>query len=155
MRLPRWVPALVLVLALVEVVLLVRFADAFGAGPTVAVLGASGVLALVVLIRLRRRRGERGLDLVSALLLLVPGLLSSLAGLLLLVPPVRATVRERWWAWLQRSGIVPDLPRHTVIPMQPLEQHDAPPGSGPTGGAPWLDGRGVEGGDRGRDQPGG
>jgi UPF0716 protein FxsA len=121
------VVAVVLVGALLEVALLVRFAEAAGPRWTFAVLVGSSLAGVVVLSRLGRRPGERALDLFSAALLLLPGLLSSAAGLVLLVPAVRRAVRARWWAWARRRGLIDSTGPATVIVMEPLERHDAPP----------------------------
>jgi UPF0716 family protein affecting phage T7 exclusion len=130
---PRLVLAGVLGFALVEVVVLIRFADRFGVGATVAVLTASALLGLVLLARLRSRTGGRGFDLAGGLLLLVPGLISSVLGLLLLTPVVRRAVRTRLWRWARRRGLINQTTRFetgtasdTVIVMEPLETSDEP-----------------------------
>ncbi len=125
-RLPRRLLAALLVFALAEVVVLVQFAARAGTGWTLAVLGGSGLLGLVLLSRLRSRPGSRGFDLLCGLLLLLPGLLSSLLGLVLLVPAVRRAVRARWLQWAREQGLVGGAGPRTVIVMEPLESHDEP-----------------------------
>ncbi|WP_369068963.1 FxsA family protein [Kineococcus terrestris] len=124
-RWPRVLPVAVLALLVLEVWLLVQLARVLdGLGVLVVLLG--GLLAgLLVLRRAGGRavravraaaaagraapaaQAERGvgdavlLGLAGALLVL-PGPLSTVAGLLLLLPPVRALVRRSSSAWVQR-----------------------------------------------------
>ena len=103
----------VLLYLVVEIVALVALGSAIGLGWTLLVLLAGSVLGLL----LARREGVRaaqalakalsdrkfahaeltdGLLIAGAgVLLFVPGLVTDLAGLLLLTPPVRALVRKR------------------------------------------------------------
>ncbi|MCW2716980.1 FxsA family protein [Pseudonocardia sp.] len=103
----------VLLYLVVEIVALVALGSAIGLGWTLLVLLASSLLGLM----LARREGVRaaqalaravtdrqvahveltdGLLVAGAgVLLFVPGLVTDVAGLLLLVPPVRAVVRRR------------------------------------------------------------
>ncbi len=113
MRRLRWVPLGVLLLGAVEFFALVGVAKLVGVP-----LAVIGVVALSVLgIVLLRREGLKGwrklraatnaggpagdevllsvAGLLAALLLLIPGYLTGLAGLLILVPPVRLLVRDR------------------------------------------------------------
>jgi UPF0716 protein FxsA len=105
-------PFVLLYLA-VEIVALVAVASWIGVGATVVVLLAGSVLGLVLArhegLRAARALAEAARDqrvahvemtdglLVAAggLLLLVPGLVSDVAGLLLLLPPTRSLVRRR------------------------------------------------------------
>lgn len=108
-------PLLILVLliagAALEVWVAVQAADLIGALPVVLLLLASAILGARVLSRgtvraWRRvadasRSGERvgrsvldaGLVVVAGVLLLLPGLVSGVLGLLVLTPPVRAVLR--------------------------------------------------------------
>jgi UPF0716 family protein affecting phage T7 exclusion len=104
------------------------------------VLTLSALLGLVMLARLRSRPGSRGFDLAGGLLLLVPGLISSVLGLLLLTPVVRRGVRARLWRWARRRGLIsettlaePGAASNTVIVMEPLESHDQPTNGRPAG----------------------
>ncbi len=103
----------VLLYLVVEIVALVALGSAIGLGWTLLVLLAGSVLGLW----LARREGVRAAQAVAealrqrrmahpemtdgmlvagaGVLLFVPGLVTDLAGLLLLVPPVRAVVRRR------------------------------------------------------------
>jgi UPF0716 protein FxsA len=105
--------AFVLLYLVIEIVALVALGSAIGLGWTLLVLLAGSVLGLW----LARREGVRAAQalaealnnrrvptaeltdgvLVAAagVLLFVPGLVTDVAGLLLLVPPVRALVRRR------------------------------------------------------------
>jgi UPF0716 family protein affecting phage T7 exclusion len=137
---PRWLLAAALGFVLVEVVVLIRFADRFGVGATAVVLTLSALLGLALFVRVRSRSGGRGFDLASGLLLLVPGLISSVLGLLLLTPVVRSVVRARLWRWARRRGLInettlsePGAASNTVIVMEPLESHDQPTNGGPAG----------------------
>jgi UPF0716 protein FxsA len=115
----------VLLYLVVEIVALVALASAIGLGPTLLVLLAGSLLGLVVarreFVRAVQAIAEAAaarrfahtevtdgmLVAVSGVLLFVPGLVTDLAGLLLLVPPVRRRVRDRLVAAAERR--VPDL----------------------------------------------
>jgi UPF0716 protein FxsA len=96
-----------LLVPVVEIAVAVAVARGIGAGPTVLLVLLGCVAGLWLLRReglgavrdLRDRRpgslapaaaADRALKVVAALLLVVPGLLTDVLGLLLLVPPVRA-----------------------------------------------------------------
>jgi UPF0716 protein FxsA len=70
--------------------------DAIGFGPAMLILLAA-TIAGVLVIRAAWRRRPRGADsallLTSGVLLLLPGYVSDVLGLILLLPPVRALVR--------------------------------------------------------------
>ena len=91
--------AFVLLYLVIEIVALVALGSAIGLGWTLLVLLAGSVLGLW----LARREGVRaaqaltdGLLVAAAgVLLFVPGLVTDLVGLLLLVPPIRSVVRRR------------------------------------------------------------
>ncbi|WP_210492324.1 FxsA family protein [Patulibacter sp. SYSU D01012] len=141
---PLLVLALLIVGAVVEVWVALRVSDLIGAAPTVLLLLASALLGGRVLTRgtvraWRRlqegaRRGERpgaalldaALVLVAGVLLLLPGLVSGAAGLLLLLPPVRAVLRPAI------GGL---LLRRVAMPLVLRGRGPAWPGAG-RGGAP-------------------
>jgi UPF0716 protein FxsA len=103
----------VLLYLVVEIVALVALASWIGVGWTLLVLLAGSVLGLWLArregLRAMRAMAEAARDrrvahvevtdgllvAVGGLLLLVPGLVTDLAGLLLLLPPTRALVRRR------------------------------------------------------------
>jgi UPF0716 protein FxsA len=110
LRRALWAAAAVLLLVpITEIIVAVVVAHWIGAGLTVLLILAASVVGLWVLRRagltaareLRRLRtgtvpgrevGDAGLWFVAGALLLVPGLLTDVAGLLLLLPPVRSLV---------------------------------------------------------------
>lgn len=98
-----------LLVPIVEIAFAVAVSHVLGGGPTVLLVLLGSVVGLWLLRReglgalrdLRSRRpgslapaaaADRALKVVAALLLVFPGLLTDAAGLLLLVPPVRAAV---------------------------------------------------------------
>jgi len=111
-RLRRYLPLGIVVWLVLEVWLLTRVAGAAG-GPTVFLLLVAGVVAGSVIIKRAGRRafqnlnealqrggspargGGNGLLMLGGLLLMIPGLVSDVAGLLLLLPPVQKAV-SRW-----------------------------------------------------------
>jgi UPF0716 protein FxsA len=116
----RRAPVLLLGIGLVEVVLLIRLAAAIGGWPTFAMVLASAVLGVVVLGLVPRRVGERGILVLAGVLLIVPGLLSSAAGLALLVPAVRRRTAGELRRWAERRGLVMTSPEVTVIKVDPI-----------------------------------
>jgi UPF0716 protein FxsA len=106
------VPLGLLLLAVAEIAVFVAVVHAIGAGWTLLLLVATTVLGLMLL----RREGIRGwrafraaaqagrppgrqvsnslVGLFGALLLAVPGLISSVVGLLLVLPPIRGLARR-------------------------------------------------------------
>ncbi|MEO3771111.1 FxsA family protein [Micromonospora sp. B9E7] len=107
----RFVPLALLLAVVLELVVFVGVGRALGFGVAVLLVFAASLLGLVLLRRegMRAWRGFRSaaaagqppggqvtdglVGLAGALLLAVPGLVSGLAGLLLLVPPVRRLAR--------------------------------------------------------------
>ncbi|GGW51184.1 membrane protein [Streptomyces lucensis JCM 4490] len=108
-RLRRFLPLGVAAWLVLEIWLLTVVADAAG-GPTVFLLLVAGLVAGSVVIKRAGRRafqslnealqrggspergGGNGLAMLGGLLLILPGLVSDVAGLLLLLPPVRKAV---------------------------------------------------------------
>ena len=107
-------------LPLAEILVLIAVADQIGIGWTVLALVAAAVLGVLVIrvlgaaslaaLRdaLARREPPAGplfrgaCVLIAGVLLIVPGFLSDILALLLLIPPVRATLIGALWR--QRSG---------------------------------------------------
>ncbi|MCJ1681013.1 FxsA family protein [Streptomyces sp. APSN-46.1] len=122
----RFLPLAVAAWAILELWLLSLVADAAG-GLTVAALLAGGMALGVVVIKRAGRRAFKnltdtfqqaqqgvrptpqqqgsgnGLTMLAGLLLILPGLLSDLAGLLCLLPPVRAWIGRRAARSLERK----------------------------------------------------
>ncbi|MFC4149795.1 FxsA family protein [Micromonospora mangrovi] len=111
-RVLRFVPPALLLLAVLELAVFVLVGRGIGYGAAVLLMFAASLLGLVLLRRegMRAWRGFRAalesrqppgrqvtdglVGLVGALLLALPGLVSGLVGLLLLVPPVRRLARS-------------------------------------------------------------
>lgn len=106
-----------------EIVLLIVAADQFGVGWTLLALGASALVGMIVIRvlgaislaelqrALQRREPPAGAlirgacALLAGLLLILPGFLSDLVALLLLIPPVRAAaIRAIWRRWPGARG---------------------------------------------------
>lgn len=110
-----------IVVPIVELSVLIELGRLIHFWPTLALIFTTGIVGawlarlqgrrVLVAIRQRLSRGELpGDDLVDGLLILIagvvlvtPGLLTDLTGLLLLVPPVRAVARKRLKAWFKRK----------------------------------------------------
>lgn len=130
----------VLLYLVVEIVALVALGSWIGVGATLLVLLAGSVLGLL----LARREGVRAAQAFSAavrerrvahaeltdgmlvaaagVLLFVPGLVTDLAGLLLLVPPVRKLVRNRLVRAAERAN--PGLQRARIYSDGPIVDGD-------------------------------
>ena len=107
-----WLPVGLLLLAVAEIAAFVAVVHAVGAGWAVLILAAASLLGLALL----RREGIRGwrafraaaeagrppgkqvsnslVGLLGALLLALPGFITAVAGLLLVIPPVRGLARR-------------------------------------------------------------
>jgi UPF0716 protein FxsA len=107
-----WLPVGLLLLAVAEIAAFVAVVHAIGAGWAVLILAATSLLGLALL----RREGIRGwrafraaaeagrppgtqvsnslVGLLGALLLALPGFITAVAGLLLVIPPVRGLARR-------------------------------------------------------------
>ena len=147
------------VLPLVELSLLLRIGEWLGAGPTIGLVIATGVVGAW----LARREGARtwgrvqadvaggrmpGEELLHALLIFIagvvlvtPGVLTDLAGLLLLVRPAREVVAGRIRKRLagrmqfQTMGFGAGTPDRATYPGAPRSGGDAEPGGpGRSGG---------------------
>ncbi|GHJ46828.1 hypothetical protein Cs7R123_41700 [Catellatospora sp. TT07R-123] len=155
MRRLRWVPAAVLLVGAVEFLIFLWLASQIGAGWALLLVAVLSILGIVLMrregmaawrrLRAARQggdpRGEQALDavvgLVAALLLIIPGLLTAVVGLLLLIPPVRRLVRSRARAATEKripAGAANSVfgPRRvrvtTTTPHHPPAQ---PPGAAP------------------------
>ena len=112
MRAGRWILAGLLLGALLELAILIEVGSLIGAGPTI-ILVLLGVLAGFVVVRREgsaafRRLGDlvqagrmpttefqdTGIVVLAGVLLMVPGFLTDVAGLLLLLPATRPIARR-------------------------------------------------------------
>ena len=116
--------ALLTVLPLLEIALLVKFGQAFGVWLTIAEVIGSAMLGFAVLQRqgftmmMRTQeammRGEPpvgamldgGMMVMAGTLLIIPGLITDVMGLLLLIPPVRHLVAGRMLAGMFGTATV-------------------------------------------------
>ncbi|RBY84812.1 FxsA family protein [Blastococcus sp. TF02A-26] len=140
------------VLALVEVVVFVLVANWIGLGATILLTLATSALGLVLLGRqgtralgeLRERAAERrpagralgdaGLVAVGGLLMLLPGFLGDVVGLLCLLPPTRPLVRG-----LLSRLFVSRLPAHLRGPVRVRSARtEGVPGPAPHPGRPLV-----------------
>jgi UPF0716 protein FxsA len=115
--------ALLVLWPVTEIVLLIVAADQFGVGWTLLALGASALAGMIVIRvlgaislaelqrALQRREPPAGplvrgaCVLLAGLLLILPGFLSDLVALLLLIPPLRAAaIRAVWRRWPGAGG---------------------------------------------------
>ena len=145
-------PLGLLLLAVAEIAVFVAAVHAIGAGWTLLLLAATSVLGLALL----RREGVRGwrsfraaaqagrppgrqvsnslVGLFGALLLAVPGLISSVAGLLLVLPPVRGLARrgvERATERQVSAAVAGDLFGPRRVRVRRGAPTSAPPTPGP------------------------
>lgn len=111
-----WAFALVLAVPLIEIGLFVTLGGALGLWATLALVLGSFMLGLAILRRggvrprpLRRDRplaelAEGGFSMVAAILLILPGFLTSALGLILLVPAVQRLALRRLGRHLSARG---------------------------------------------------
>lgn len=117
--------ALLLGGAVLEVLVAVRVADLIGVAPVLLLLLGSSLLGARVLSRraiqawrrvgvaaqegerVGRRVADTGLVVLAGVLLLLPGLVTGVLGLLLLLPPVRAVLRPVIGALVLRRFALP------------------------------------------------
>ncbi|WP_212997065.1 FxsA family protein [Winogradskya consettensis] len=174
MRLPRslaLLPLALLVLAVAEIAVFVTAVHTIGALWSILLLGAASIIGLALL----RREGIRGwrafraaaesgrppgaqvsnslIGLLGALLLAVPGFISAVAGLLLIVPPGRILARRAVEHYTERrvsATVASDLfgPRHVKVKQSAPVDDSPPTATDPTGHtapAEVLQGEVVEG----------
>lgn len=163
-------PIGLLLLAVAEIAVFVAVVNAIGAGWSILLLAATTVLGLVLL----RREGVRGwrafrtaaqagrppgsevthslVGLLGALLLALPGLLTSTAGLLLVLPPFRGLARRGVQRAAERqvsSAVAGDLFGPRRVRVRRGADMPAPPGPtapyGSTGAGSALSGSPASG----------
>ncbi len=136
------------IIPLLELALLIRVGGWLGLGPTLALVLVTGIVGAW----LARREGTRALRaiqaeaasgrlpgdellhgfliLIAGVVLITPGVLTDLAGILLLVRPIRGGVVERLKRSLAGRVQVATVPHFGVAPGQ----SDEPPGRSTDGG---------------------
>ena len=152
MRRLRWVPLAGLLLAVIEFLAVVGVANLIGVPPTILILVALSVLGGVLVrneglkgfrrLRAAARSGQPPGDealysvagLIAALLLLIPGYVSALAGLIILVPPVRRLVAGRLRSATE-SRVPSNVAGDLFGPRKVRVQRKTPPGHRETGGS--------------------
>jgi UPF0716 protein FxsA len=145
-----WCMAFVLLYLVVEIVALVALGSVIGLGWTLLVLLAGSILGLW----LARREGLRAAQaladatdgmLVAAggVLLFVPGLVTDLAGLLLLLPPTRSLVRRRLVSAAERRA--PGLRTARIRSQGPVVDGDVVDEPAPSDGHLVIESRVVPG----------
>jgi len=135
------VSRLFLVYALAEVTAVVGLVLTIGLGWTLLLLLATAVVGAALAgsqlkLQLRRLRSglttspgpaaDSALVALGTVLVVVPGLVSTLAGLLLLLPPTRAAVRPLLSAMIMR-GISRSAPLITVVSADRFASAGSPP----------------------------
>jgi UPF0716 protein FxsA len=123
---------LFIVVPIVELYVIIQIGGAIGVWPTLALLVADAVLGSLLLRQQGRSAWQRfnaalaerrfpgrevadGLMIaVGGTLLLTPGFITDILGLILLIPPSRALVRRAMRAYFSRRFIVVDLGRRTA-----------------------------------------
>jgi len=152
----RLLLVLLLTSPVVELAVIIQAGRRFGVLPVILAIVASTVLGLAVLRRAGRRAlsdltaardqwasglrtpplpgaGDRALVGLAGVLLLLPGLVGSLVGLVLLIPPVRTMVRalarRSGPRAVQRRGA--GSPTVRVISVDSVEPTDRGPGTPP------------------------
>jgi UPF0716 protein FxsA len=161
-------PLGLLLLAVAEIAVFVAMVHAIGAGWTLLIIAGSSVAGLALL----RREGIRGwrafraaaeagrppgpqvsnslVGLLGALLLAVPGFLSGVAGLLLVLPPGRILARRGMERATERrvsSAVAGDLfgPRHVRVRQSAPVYEPAPAAATPGVPGQVVQGEVVEG----------
>lgn len=138
----------------IELALLIKLGTVIGALPTVAIVLTTGAVGawlarregFAVLMQLRdelqkglppaTKLTEGALVLAGALLLVTPGVLTDVTGLLLLLPPSRRFLAPRVLAWVMRRMRVEVTRRGNLSPPQPEPE---PPVAEVPGGDPHFD----------------
>jgi UPF0716 protein FxsA len=154
-----WCMAFVLLYLVVEIVALVALGSVIGLGWTLLVLLAGSILGLWLARREGLRAAQALADAVATrrvptaevtdgmlvaaggVLLFVPGLVTDLAGLLLLLPPTRSLVRRRLVSAAERRA--PGLRTARIRSQGPVVDGDVVDKPGPADGHMVIEGRVV------------
>lgn len=164
----RWVSLLVLFLIvaipLLEIWILMQLGASLGLGWTVLLLLGIAALGLALIIFEGRRtwrafveaigRGEvpgremtdGALVMLGGALLVFPGIISDVLGLICLIPFTRVLPRKLIERWARSRGVVSTMrtTRTTVIPGEVVEDEPAPDSSGDDSQPPALEGRIID-----------
>jgi UPF0716 protein FxsA len=127
---------LFIVVPIVELYVIIQVGQAIGVLPTLALLVADALLGSLLLrhqgrgawrrfnmaLAERRFPGREVADglmiAVGGTLLLTPGFITDIFGLILLIPPTRAIVRRLLRSYVNRRFVVISAPRHTDSPSR-------------------------------------
>ncbi len=137
---------LFIVVPALEIYLIIQVGQAFGALTTLGIIIATGVIGA----SLAKRQGlsavqrmqqamaegqqigssmaEAALVLVAGVLMLTPGFITDITGILLLLPPVRAVVARGLVKWAaSRVQTVVFVDPRDVVGQDDHDEHDPPP----------------------------
>lgn len=149
-----------------EIAVFIAVGSRIGVLPTIALVLLTAALGIVLVRRqglatLRRARADLEADrvpagamadglaiLLAGALLVIPGFLTDIAGLLLLIPPLRARIVAAAGAWLAARAVVvgPDgvvrrpggrADAGNVIDLEATEVEEEPRRVGSDAGSPW------------------
>ena len=116
----KWLLALLLIIPALELYLMLKVASWIGGGTTFLLIAATAIVGILLIqfegrkvwqeAQVRMQEGQiPGLSLLDGLcvlgggiLLIIPGFLSDLVGLLLVIPFTRPYFRGRLLSWLER-----------------------------------------------------
>lgn len=147
--------SLVLLLPLIELALLIGLGAAIGAGPTFLVIAATGLLGFILLGSARRAAQaprtpqaafmpmmQGGPRALSGALLLIPGILTDLLGLVLLIPAPRRWIVDRSQRYMFKRVTGMDMSdnplREAFEAMQRAQEAAQRGGGAPDGGKPLV-----------------
>lgn len=134
--------ALFIVVPIVELYVIIQVGQAIGVAPTLALLLADAVLGSLLLrhqgrgawrrfneaLNQRRFPGREVADgamiVVGGTLLLTPGFVTDIAGLLLLIPPTRAILRRLLRGFFARRFVVVGLGDRAMRTGRPARSYD-------------------------------
>jgi UPF0716 protein FxsA len=144
--------ALAIVVGLIEITVMIQVGQWLGVVNTIGLLLLVSVVGAFlvkhqgvgVLRRIQQQRlagqvpaapvFDGALILLAGLLLLIPGFVTDAIGLVLLIPPVRASVRRFVrWRFMRRVEVVRVVSRRTDRPSYPSSPPPEPPPSIPPG----------------------
>lgn len=143
----RWVPAVLLLTPIIEIVVIIVVANLIGWTATIVALAALSILGVVLVRRAGRQawaelvrdrsvgaepsRGvaDRALTFLGGLMLIPPGFVKDVVALVLLLPFTRPLVRNWIQAWAVRQGTM--YFASNVDPTMPTNRHGTTTPHGP------------------------